>query len=608
MAYLPIGDYGIIGDMRTCALVGKNGSIDWMCYPRFDSPSVFAKTLDDEIGGHFQIHPVHTLTNSKQFYWPETNVLVTRFVCEEGVGEVRDFMTLDRDDDDHQTRVVRQVVCVRDEMNFQLACHPAFDYARGSHEITLSENGAVFEGGDGLRLSLSSPVSLEQSDAGVVATFRLKQGETLTFCFQESQSECAPPHTDQEGQLQFEDTVRYWRQWLAQCTYTGRWRGEVHRSALALKLLTYKPTGAIVAAPTMGLPEQIGGERNWDYRYVWIRDAAFTLYGLMRVGFTEEAGAFMNWLYARTQEENGSEGPLQPLYTIDGETEIAEIELDHLKGYRESKPVRLGNAAHEQFQLDMYGALMDAVYLHNKHGQQVSYDFYTYLRPILDWVCDNWQRKDDGIWESRDEPQNHVYSRLMCWVALDRGLRLADKRSFPAPRERWIKNRDAIYEEVQAQGYDEQIQAFTQAYDNPSLDASALIMPLVFFMAPSDPRMINTIEAMRRHPENGGLTEDSLVYRYNPDDSPDGLRGTEGSFNMCTFWLVEAMTRAGRNDPAYMNEARLMFERMLGYANHLGLYAEETGDRGEALGNFPQAFTHLSLISAAFNLNRYLDS
>lgn len=608
MAYLPIEDYGIIGDMHTCALVGKNGSLDWMCYPRFDSPSIFAAVLDENIGGHFQIHPAEDVIRYRQFYWPETNVLVTRFVCEGGVGEIRDFMPLDGDADnsDHQTRVIRQVMCVRDEITFQLDCTPAFDYARATPTTTTSENGVVFQHG-GLNIALSSPVPLTVDDHHAAAKFTLSAGQTATFLLCETDGACAPPLTPAEGQAQFEETVNYWRNWLDGCTYTGRWRDVVYRSALALKLLTYQPTGAIIAAPTMALPEEIGGERNWDYRYVWIRDAAFTLYGLIRIGFTDEARAFMEWLIARAHEENRAEGPLQPLYTIDGRTEINEVTLDHLEGYRGSQPVRLGNAAHEQFQLDMYGALMDAVYLHNKYGEQVSYDFYTYLRPILDWVCDNWQRPDDGIWEARDEPQDHVYSRLMCWVALDRGLRLADKRSFPAPRERWLANRDAIYEEIQQQGYSEEVHAFTQAYDNTALDASTLIMPLVFFMAPSDPRMLNTIDAIQEDLDAGGLMEDSLVYRYNPLITPDGLSGTEGSFNMCTFWLAEAMTRAGRYDRAYMEQARLLFERMLGYANHLGLYAEETGERGEALGNFPQAFTHLSLISAAFNLDRYLD-
>ncbi|MEO1440473.1 MAG: glycoside hydrolase family 15 protein [Chloroflexota bacterium] len=609
MAYLPIEDYGVIGDMRTAALVGKNGSIDWWCYPRFDSPSIFASVLDDDKGGRFQIHPTAEVERYSQFYWPETNVLVTRFVCKGGVGEIRDFMALDADesDDEHETRIVRQVVVVTGQVEFKMVCRPAFDYARAEHTVKITDRGAVFTT-DGMHLSVSATAEIEAEDGAAVSVFTVQRGESVAFNLQESMDGgCFPAMDMGESDHCFERTVKYWRRWLSQCTYKGRWRDQVYRSALALKLMTYKPTGAIVAAPTMSLPEDVGGVRNWDYRYVWIRDAAFTLYGFIRIGFTEEADAFMGWLQARATEPDETQGPLQPLYGIGGEHRIEEFELYHLEGYEGSKPVRVGNAAYEQLQLDIYGELMDAVYLHNKYGSQVSYDFWTYLRPMLDWVCDNWQRTDESIWEPRGGGHHHVYSRLMCWVALDRGLRLSDKRSFPAPREKWLKHRDAIYEEIQEKGWKRGVKAFTQAYDVDALDASMLIMPLVFFMAPDDPRMLATIDAINRTPEDGGLVEDSLVYRYNPELAPDGLEGEEGTFNMCTFWLVEALTRAGRTDPKRMDEARLLFERMLGYSNHLDLYAEETGDRGQALGNFPQAFTHLALISAAFNLDRYLN-
>ncbi len=605
MPYQPIEDYGIIGDMRTAALIGKNGSLDWMCYPRFDAPSVFAAILDDEKGGYFQIHPQRDNVKQHQFYWPETNVLVTRFTCSDGVGEIRDFMPIDADDDAHRTRVIRQVVVVRGSLNFDVVCRPAFDYARVNHTIHMDDNGAVFEC-DGLRMGLSSEMPLEQDEDAVRGSFELSYGQTLTFEWAEVADGCPPPINQDEAQVLFDNTIDYWRKWLAQCTYKGRWRNMVERSALVLKLLTYKPTGAIVAAPTLGLPEDIGGVRNWDYRYVWIRDAAFTLYGFMRIGFTQEAEAFMQWLIERTREGSGELGPLQPLYGINGEHIIEESELGHLKGYKNSQPVRVGNAAYNQLQLDIYGELMDAVYLYNKYGTEVSYDFWQYLRPILDWVCDNWDRQDEGIWEVRGEERDLVYSRLMCWVALDRGLRLADKRSFPAPREKWMKHRDAIYEQVQKNGWSEALQAFKQSYQVETLDAATLIMPLVFFMAPTDPRMLSTLDAIMQHPDEGGLMEDSLVYRYNPHITDDGLAGDEGTFNMCTFWLVEALTRAGTKYPERMEHARLIFDKMLGYANHLGLYSEETGDRDQALGNVPQAFTHLALISSAYNLNRYL--
>jgi GH15 family glucan-1,4-alpha-glucosidase len=411
---------------------------------------------------------------------------------------------------------------------------------------------------------------------------------------------CGVSISEAEEEELFEQTVEYWRRWLSRCTYTGRWREMVHRSVLALKLLTYEPTGAIVAAPTCSLPEGVGGERNWDYRYTWIRDAAFTLYGLLRVGFTEEAEAFMGWLEARCRDPK-PDGSLQLMYGIDGRSDLTEETLDHLNGYRGSRPVRIGNGAYDQLQLDIYGELMDAVYLFNKYGTPISYDLWIHLRKLINWVCDNWHRRDEGIWEVRSGQQHAVYSKLMCWVAVDRGLRLAEKRSFPADRERWLAVRDEIYQEIMEKGWNPERGAFVQSFGSDTLDASNLIMPLVFFVSPKDPRMLSTLDATNRSPREGGLVSNSLVYRYDVEKSEDGLMGEEGTFSLCTFWLVEALTRAGR-----VEEARLIFERMLGYANHLGLYAEEISPSGEALGNFPQAFTHLTLISAAFNLDRAL--
>lgn len=607
MGYQPIENYGIIGNMHTTALVGKNGSIDWFCFPRHDSPSVFGSILDHEKGGYFRIYPSYDGVTYQQFYWPETNVLVTRFLASCGVGEIVDFMPVGLGEQQRGYHwLVRQVRGIRSSMKFHLECYPAFNYARDSHQTMITDSGAFFQSPT-LSLGLITDIPLNKNERGVYTEFTLDADRSAVFVLRhlESEFDCGPSCHQQEAQQLFEATVDYWRRWLSQCVYKGKWRETVERSALVLKLLTYEPTGAIVAAPTCALPEELGGERNWDYRYTWIRDAAFTLYGLLRIGFTEEAARFMGWLEARCHELE-PDGALQTVYAIDGSHELKEEVLEHLEGYKGSSPVRIGNGAQKQLQLDIYGELMDSVYLFNKHGSPISYDLWTHLRRLLGWVCDHWQLPDEGIWEIREDRKHHVYSKLMCWVALDRGVRLADKRSFPADRQRWLQERDAIYEEINQKGWNEECQAFVQHYGSCSLDASNLIMPLVFFMAPNDPRMLKTIDAIDRSPEKGGLVSNSLVYRYNLEDTGDGLEGEEGTFNLCSFWLVEALTRAGRSDRHRLNQARLMFEEMLSYANHLGLYAEQVGASGEALGNFPQAFTHLALISAAWNLDKEL--
>ncbi len=597
--------------MYTTALVGLNGSIDWFCYPNHDSPSVFATLLDDQKGGHFQISPMTSEVTHKQFYWPETNVLVSRFLTPDGVGEITDFMPVGMAAQEPGFQwLVRRVKVVRGCMDFRMECHPAFNYAQDEHQTKLSSAGACFHSPE-LSLELFTDIPLQQEDKGVFAKFTLQARDTAVFVLREIKPDRGSgyPLNQLQADELFKQTVDYWRHWLEQCTYTGRWREIVHRSALVLKLLTYEPTGAIVAAPTCSLPEGIGGERNWDYRYTWIRDAAFTLYGLMRIGFTNEAAQFMNWVECRCHERN-PDGSLQNMYGINGQHDLREEILDHLEGYKGSSPVRVGNGAYNQLQLDIYGELMDSVYIYNKYGAPISYALWTSLRQLLNWVCDNWQRPDSGIWEVRGGQQHFVYSKLMCWVALDRGLRLANKRSFPADQERWLLVRDQIYEEIMAQGWNDSRQAFVQYYGSDSLDAGSLIMPLVFFLSPIDPRMLKTLDAVNQFPHSGGLVSDSLVYRYNLEETPDGLKGFEGTFNICTFWLVETLTRAGvvNRDNTRLDEARLMFEEMLGYANHLGLYAEQTGSSGEALGNFPQAFTHLALISAAWNLDRALQS
>ena len=595
--YKPLSDYGIIGNLETVALVGMDGSIDWCCLPHFDSPSVFAAILDYDKGGSFRICPTEEGTR-RQLYLPDTNVLISRFLTAHGVAEVTDFMPVDpKRSPAHQHCFVRRASVIRGRVEFALSCAPAFDYARERPRVRRVDSGVVFEG-KRLRLGLASQVPLEVGGARAAARFTLRENESTSLVLEnleETGSEGPSPVEETRIQGALDDTVRYWRGWIGRSTYRGRWREVVNRSALVLKLLTYGPTGAIIAAPTCGLPETIGGARNWDYRYSWIRDAAFAVYVFIRLGFTEEAHAFMRWLLARASdlEPNGS---LHPVYRVEGGHALPEKVLGHLEGYRGSRPVRIGNGAVDQLQLDIYGALMDAVYLYNKYGAPIASDLWTSLRRMLDWLCHNWRTPDKGIWEVRSGAKPFVYSNMMCWVALDRAIRIAAKRGLPGDTEGWRTTRDEIYERVMRDGWDEERGAFVQYYGSKAVDASALMMPLVFFVSPQDPRMSRTLDTIQSE-----LVYDSLVRRYDVEETDDGLKGTEGTFSLCSFWLVEALTRSGRHD-----EARLVFEKMLGYANHLGLYTEEVGRTGESLGNFPQGLTHLSLISAAVNLDRAL--
>ncbi len=598
MAYQPIEDYGIIGNMRSAALVGMNGSIDFFCCPDFDSPTVFASILDEHVGGRFQIAPVLDDVRHRQLYLPETNILLTRFLSGEGVAEVSDFMPVV----DHGAQpccLVRRAKTVRGEVHFRMVCDPRFDYARAEHQVRQRDGEVIFEPRDDrgpvLRLRTSVPVRLVNGAAH--AEFCLKHGQTASFILEQATGDADTPSSAPDFvPRSFKATANFWRAWSRRSRYRGRWRGMVQRSALTLKLLTSERHGSIIAAPTFGLPEELGGERNWDYRYTWIRDASFTLYGLIRLGYTDEAAAFMHWIEARCGELN-PDGSLQIMYGIDGRHDLTEHTLEHLSGYRNSAPVRIGNGACNQLQLDIYGELLDSVYLYNKYGEPISFDLWRNLTRLINWVCDNWRREDEGIWEVRGGRREFLYSRLMCWVALDRGVRLSLKRSFPAPLDRWLRTRDEIYMEIMRGFWDPKRKAFVQSKGSNTMDASTLLMPLVKFIAPTDPRWLSTLKAIEED-----LVEDSLVYRYRGSEAArDGLEGEEGTFSMCSFWYVECLARAGDLD-----KARFFFEKMLGYANHLGLYSEELGPRGEHMGNFPQAFTHLGLISAAYNLDRRL--
>jgi GH15 family glucan-1,4-alpha-glucosidase len=596
--YAPIADHGLIGDLRTVALVDTNGTIDWFCSPRFDSPSVFAALLDATRGGYFKLTPSSEGLATRQLYFPDTNVLITRFLTPEGVGEVMDFMPVGESRARaHKQRLIRRVTAVRGRMHFTMECAPRFDYGREGHKVERHGHGVLFESTSRqLSLEADTPIDVAGSDARSV--FELGAGESANFVLEQILDGHLPSaHSPDEIHELFSRTVAYWRAWLSQSRYRGRWREMVHRSALTLKLLTYAPTGAIIAAATTSLPEVLGGERNWDYRYTWIRDAAFSLYALLRLGFNEEAAAFMDWLTHRLADERGqASGPLQVMYGIDGRRDLPEELLDNLEGYRGSGPVRIGNGAAAQLQLDIYGELVDSIYLYNKYGKPISYDSWEQLGQIVDWVCANWDRADEGIWETRGGRKRFVYSRMQCWVAVERALRIATARGLPSNRSLWERERDRIYQQALASGWNANRGAFVQHYDTDVLDASVLLMPMVKFIAPTDPRWLSTLSAIRSE-----LVSDSLVYRYDVEASPDGLRGVEGTFSACTFWYVEALARAGE-----LEEARLVLEKMLTYANHLGLYAEEIGPTGEQVGNFPQAFTHLALISAAVNLDRQL--
>jgi GH15 family glucan-1,4-alpha-glucosidase len=607
--YPLIENHGLIGDLQTAALVTTEGTVDWFCSPRFDSPSVFGALLDKEKGGHCTVRPVHATHATKQLYLPGTAILVTRFMTEAGAGEVVDFMPVTGTTVTSRHRLVRLIRCVRGSMTFEVEIAPRFDYGRAKHEAQITGHGAVFAAEDGTELTMH-PIRepederlldvLTDQDGALRLSVTLQAGQQRGLVL-EMGAEGPPVEIRLDAyQRLFDQTVAFWRSWLTQSRYTGRWREMVERSAITLKLMTFAPSGALVAAPTTALPEQLGGERNWDYRFTWIRDASFSVYALLGLGFTEEARAFIAWLSDRVKEragESGTTGPLNVMYKVDGSSDLEEQVLGHWEGYAGSAPVRIGNGAATQLQLDIYGEALDSMYFAHQRGFQIGHAGWTSMRENLDWLADHWDQAEEGIWETRGGRQDFTYGRVMSWVAFDRALRLAEAKGWPSAYGRWQTERDAVYDQVMAKGWSEEQQAFVQHYGSDVLDSSLLRMSTVGFLSPEDPIWASSLDAIERK-----LVSDSLVYRYDPEASPDGLRGSEGTFSLCTFMYVDALVRAGRTD-----QARLVYEKMMGYANHLGLYSEEVDPTGRQLGNFPQAFTHLALIDATLTLDKALD-
>ena len=588
----PIEAHGVIGDQGTAALVADDGAIDFLCWPEFDSPSVFAALLDPARGGAWEIAPALDGARRRQIYLPDTNVLLTRFASPEGVGELTDFMPFP--EPGGSPIVIRRVRAVRGDVHFTMRCAPRMDYARGHTRATLDGESATFRlAGDGLALRLTAPVPLALEHGGdgdiVTADFVLESGTCADFVLLDAQA--TPPDWAAIDGL-FDACVKHWHDWVARASYKGRWREMVIRSALALKLLTSRTHGSVIAAATFGLPEAPGGTRNWDYRATWIRDASFTIYAFMRLGYVAEANAFNQWI-GQCAQNCRTDGSIQIMYGLDGREQLDEQELGHLRGYGGAAPVRVGNAAAGQVQLDIYGELLDAVYLSNKYGNAIPHEGWQHVRHTVEYVCEHWGDEDQGIWEMRGPPRHWLHSRLMCWVALDRACRLALKRSLSAPLARWHDQRDAIAASIWADFWDDARGHFMAAHGGDWLDGSMLLMPLVRFVSATDPKWLATLDAIGRK-----LVDDPLVFRYRVDD---GLAGQEGAFTPCMFWYAECLARAGR-----LPEARLQFERTLAYASPLGLFSEEIGPSGEQMGNTPQALTHLALISAAFYLDREL--
>lgn len=594
-SYSPIEDYGLIGNLNTTALVSKQGSIDFLPFTRFDSPTVFGALLDKNNGGHFSIQVNDGEVNHKQLYLPDTAILLTRYLSDKGIAELTDYMPVAADG--RQMVMVRKLKIIKGKHTFRIELKPRFNYGKSGFVAEKNKNSLVIRSDENKKpaFQILSDIDFQPDDNRLFAEINLETKDELKVVLISSDE------TGDFGQIKslkyytetaFDETVLFWRNWIKKSSYKGRWQDVVNRSAITLKLLTSAKYGSTVAAATFGLPEKIGGERNWDYRFTWIRDAAFTMCTFLQLGYTDEARHFIEWIQERSHEIQ-SANDLKLMYKVDGATDLKERQLNHLEGYKNSKPVRIGNGAFNQFQLDIYGELIDTIYIYNKNAEPISYKFWLSLTKFIDFVCDNWQQKDRGIWEVRDDKREFLLSKVMSWVALDRGVLIAEDRSFPAPLDRWRKTRDDIFNDVFNNYWNEERKAFVQYRGAKTLDASALLIPLVRMLSPKEPRWISTLRAIEEE-----LVTDTLVYRYKLDDgASDGFSGEEGTFSMCSFWYIECLAKSGEIDKAVLS-----FEKMLGYANHLGLFSEQISLKGEQLGNFPQAFTHLGLISVAHQL------
>ena len=603
--YPPIADYGLISDMHSCALVSTAGSIDWCCLPRFDGPAIFSRILDWQKGGYFQVAPREIRSVTRR-YLPETNILETTFTTDTGVARLTDFMPVhphpappDATEESRRRQIVRILECVNGNVRFVVECYPRFDYGTMiPHAVLKSPHSGFAHGGvDSLSFYCSAP--MQQVNDGFHAEGQIQAGEKLYAVltgqprFPVGRRSFASHDVDVTEPSAIDqrlaDTRRFWEEWSSQCTYDGEDRDEVLRSALTLKALTYSPSGALLAAATTSLPEVIGGSRNYDYRFTWIRDSSFALYALFILGYTAEAEAFKEWIEWSTA---GRARDLQIMYGLGGERRLTQTELPELEGYRGSRPVRTGNAAYSQFQLDVYGELVDSAHLYRKFGGEVDPEYWDYLQRVVAFVIDHWQEPDDGIWETSVR-QHFVSSKAWCWVALDRAIKAARALNLPADVEHWRKVRAEIKTDVLAKGYDSERGAFVQAYGSKLLDASTLLLPLLGFIRADDPRMRSTIEAI----ESELTSPQGFVYRYKGLD--DGLEGSEGAFIICTFWLADNLIALGE-----LVRARELLEKLRRCANDLGLFSEEVdAETGEMLGNFPQAFSHLGFINTAVKLH-----